>query len=76
MGRVDIPHQSCRGLCIEYKATKPRVGSRYSNGQKRCQLCVKFITWEGSWCPCCGYRLRTRPRIRKYKEMLKLARVS
>ena len=76
MGRVDIPDRSCRGICSQFIAKKPREGSRYSNGQKRCQLCVKFISWEGNWCPCCGYRLRARPRTRRYKEKLEYARVS
>jgi tRNA(Ile2) C34 agmatinyltransferase TiaS len=23
------------------------------------------LKWDGLWCPCCGYRLRTRPRNSK-----------
>ena len=30
-----------------------------------------FIKWEGLWCPCCGYRLRTKPRNLKYKAKLR-----
>ena len=30
-----------------------------------------FIGWDGLWCPCCGYRLRTKPRNLKYKAKLK-----
>ena len=26
---------------------------------------------EGLWCPCCGYRLRTKPRNLKYKAKLR-----
>jgi hypothetical protein len=29
------------------------------------------MKWEGLWCPCCGYRLRTRPRNLKYKAKLR-----
>jgi AmiR/NasT family two-component response regulator len=29
------------------------------------------MRWDGFWCPCCGYRLRTRPRNLKYKAKLK-----
>jgi hypothetical protein len=24
------------------------------------------------WCPCCGYRVRTRPRGQKFKERLRV----
>lgn len=27
--------------------------------------------WEGIWCPCCGYRLRGKPRNVTYKQRLK-----
>lgn len=30
-----------------------------------------FITWNNLWCPCCGYRLRTKPRnLKKGKKQL------
>jgi len=49
----------CKGTCVRHKAMKPRnpVISRYSTGQKRCQICETFLIWDGLWCPCCGYRL-------------------
>jgi predicted amidophosphoribosyltransferase len=50
---------------------KPVGMGRYSTGQKRCQVCEIFLKWEGLWCPCCGYRLRTRPRNLKYKAKLR-----
>jgi hypothetical protein len=25
------------------------------------------LKWDGSWCPCCGCRLRTSPRNSKFK---------
>ena len=62
----------CKGICLRHKAIKPTNIGRYLSGQKRCQVCQVFITWEGFWCPCCGYRLRTRPRNKKYKSRLKL----
>jgi hypothetical protein len=58
---------ACKGICTKYKATKPAVGGRYNAGQKRCQICETFIEWDGLWCPCCGYRLRTKPRNARYK---------
>ena len=58
---------ACKGICTKYRATKPTIGGRYDAGQKRCQICEIFIQWDGLWCPCCGYRLRTRPRNARYK---------
>ena len=62
----------CKGICLRHKAIKPSNIGRYIAGQKRCQVCQVFIKWGGFWCPCCGYRLRTRPRNKKYKSRLKL----
>ena len=62
---------TCKGRCIRHKAQKPVGSGRYSMGQKRCQICELFIKWDGLWCPCCGYRLRTKPRNLKYKAKLK-----
>ena len=62
---------ACKGICIRHKAQKPVAAGRYSTGQKRCQICELFLRWEGLWCPCCGYRLRTRPRNLKFKAKLR-----
>ena len=62
---------TCKGICIRHKAQKPVHLGRYAMGQKRCQICELFIKWDGLWCPCCGYRLRTKPRNLKYKAKLK-----
>jgi len=62
---------TCKGICVRHKAQKPIGFGRYASGQKRCQICEIFINWEGLWCPCCGYRLRTRPRNLKYKAKLR-----
>jgi hypothetical protein len=61
---------TCKGRCIRLRAQKPTGVGRYMVGQKRCQVCDVFIMWDGFWCPCCGYRLRTRPRNKKYKSKL------
>jgi hypothetical protein len=29
------------------------------------------MKWDGLWCPCCGYRLRSKPRNVKYKTKLR-----
>ena len=62
---------TCKGICPRYKAQKPVGTGRYASGQRRCQICEIFINWEGLWCPCCGYRLRTKPRNLKYKAKLR-----
>jgi len=64
---------TCKGICVRYQARKPIDVGRYASGQKRCQICEIFINWDGKWCPCCGYRLRQKPRNLKYKEKLKNA---
>jgi hypothetical protein len=61
---------TCKGICVGYRAQKPGRAGRYANGQKRCQVCEIFIKWDGLWCPCCRFRLRTRPRNTKYKERI------
>ena len=64
---------TCKGICLRHKAIKPIGVGRYAAGQKRCQMCSIFVNWEGFFCPCCGYRLRTKPRNQRYK--LKLAQI-
>jgi DNA-directed RNA polymerase subunit RPC12/RpoP len=62
---------TCKGICIRHKVHKPIHSGRYAMGQKRCQICELFIRWDGLSCPCCGYKLRTKPRNLKYKAKLK-----
>jgi len=59
----------CKGICIRFKATGRSInGGRYIEGQKRCQRCDIYITWNVSvFCPCCGTRLRYKPRNGKLK---------
>jgi hypothetical protein len=61
---------TCKDICIRHKVQKPVGSGRYAIGQKRCQICEIFLKWDGLWCPCCGYRLRTKPRNLKYKSKL------
>ena len=61
----------CTEKCLKLKATGNFTGGRYKYGQKRCQVCDVFIQWEGIWCPCCGYKLRSKPRNKKYKAKLR-----
>jgi len=59
---------TCKGICEELKARRPVSGGRYEKGQKRCQLCAIFMETKNLHCPCCGYRLRSKPRGTKWKE--------
>jgi hypothetical protein len=64
---------TCKGICLRHKAQKPAVHlGRYITGQKRCQACETYIQWENISCPCCGYRLRTRPRNSKNKTLFRV----
>ena len=62
----------CKGICIRHRAQKPLSSfGRYATGQKRCQVCAVYMRWEGLWCPCCGCRVRTRPRNSKFNQRFK-----
>lgn len=77
-------NRTCKGICKQYWAKKPSGGiGRYASGQVRCMQCNMFITREGCndkfgnpatenteglFCKCCGYRVRSLPRNRVYKE--------
>ena len=56
---------TCKRICIRHKTS-----CRYATGNKRCHQCNLFIKWDGILCPCCGYKLRTRPRHSKFKTKL------
>lgn len=62
---------TCKGICPRYKAKKPVGIGRYASGQKRCQICEIYMYVDKLFCPCCGYRLRTKPRNLKYKQLLR-----
>jgi hypothetical protein len=47
---------------------RPSTGLRYILGQKHCQVCQIFTIWESLFCPCCGGRLRNKPKPSKYKQ--------
>ena len=62
---------SCKGICGRYKATKSHDNNRYILGQKRCQICDIFMIWDGVFCPCCGFKLRIKPRKPQNREKLR-----
>lgn len=55
--KIDL--YTCKGICKEYK-----VSNRYKDPENGyCAMgCGIFLRWEGIRCPCCGYKLRRRPR--------------
>ena len=66
---------SCKGICTRHRAQRTSgFFGRYATGQKRCQICAIFMRWDGLWCPCCGCRVRTKPRNSKFKQKLKTVR--
>lgn len=63
---------TCVGICVRHKAQRPaKHGLRYATGQKRCQICEIFIVYDGLYCPCCGNRLRMRPRLGAAKAKMR-----
>ena len=55
----------CKGTCTKHKVTKQFGASRYDIGQKMCSVCNIFMKWDGVYCPCCGNRIRSKPRTIK-----------
>ena len=62
---------SCRGICPRYKAKRSERIGYYRMGFKRCNICELFMKWDGTFCPCCGYQLRMKPRDRMLKDKLR-----
>ena len=62
---------SCQGICVKYKVKKSQKSvGRYELGQKRCSSCEIFISYEGEKCPCCGFKLRKKPRYSKGRQKI------
>lgn len=64
----------CRKICLKYKIKKesPTQSLYEIDGSKYCQYCRTHMVWKKNYfCPCCGRRLRSRPRtseaIDKYR---------
>ena len=75
---LEPPHNEsgpCKGECVQYRATRPKTGDRYSSGQVRCATCDIFITLEGvldgNRCRCCNKRVRMGPRARELKQKIR-----
>lgn len=58
---------TCKGIHNKYKRTRKVGSSNYTDGVKRCNHCGLFLDWSGIHCPCCGFKLRVKPRNKYYK---------
>lgn len=60
----------CSELCHRDKRFKAIIGYgiSYSQGFKRCTQCRKSIATDLVCCPCCGQRLKFKPRSKKYRD--------
>ncbi|CAN5791246.1 hypothetical protein BH23THE1_BH23THE1_09950 [soil metagenome] len=62
---------ACKGGCVRYKAAPGGGGYtlRYAGGQKRYQICQIYLDWPtNNYCPCCGNKLRIKPREGELKR--------
>ena len=62
-------YMTCREICAKYRAPGLKERSRYNAGQKRCQKCGLFVICNDLNCPCCGAKLRTKPRNTSYTNI-------
>lgn len=60
---------ACKNTCLKYKAVNTDCkNARYANGQKRCPVCETFLIWDlSNNCPCCGHKLRLKPKNARLK---------
>jgi len=61
----------CKGICNQFRASRPSNGDRYASGQYRCQVCEIFLMEQGVnnlRCKCCNFQVRSRPRNSFYKD--------
>ena len=61
---------ACRRECQKYRAINSDfTHTRYAIGQKRCGTCELFLIWDlDNNCPCCGHRLRVKPKNARLKR--------
>ena len=56
---------SCKDKCYNFPSYG-KIG-RYSLGFKRCNTCECFFIVDGTYCGCCGMRLKHSPKNAKTK---------
>lgn len=60
---------TCLGVCVRYKTEVTVTTSPYLQGKRYCGECAVWMGRELVMCPCCGGKLRTAPRNRRYKKL-------
>lgn len=69
-----MTYGACNGLCTRVDRTK---AGGYGRGMKRCSKCEVYWHVAGVICPCCGVRLRHKPKnlrhTQKHKEIRSIA---
>lgn len=66
----------CKGVCWRYKTSRGGAAFYYSEddpNRKFCSVCDCKISWPFINCPCCNFRLRTKPRNSKIHARIKVA---
>jgi len=60
-GRISV--MTCNRVCLEYSVSYGgRKGTYNDPLVKRCAECEVYLKYEGRFCPCCGAKLRSRPK--------------
>ena len=59
-----MTRMDCSNRCLQHKKSRgyDTPDSRY------CPKCAAFMSWQGMFCPCCGTRLKTKPRHAKHRR--------
>lgn len=59
---------TCKGHCITLEHKK-LVRGVHRTDYKRCSKCTIFLKYAGTYCPCCGVRLKVTPRNSTARRM-------
>lgn len=69
---------SCKGKCYKYKTNRGANDSYYTEDnpdKKFCSVCECKMLWPDTNCPCCGHRMRTKPRNYKLHTKILAGRI-
>jgi hypothetical protein len=62
---------ACKKVCDRMARKRSFSDVAYGSGLKRCSVCSVYIICSSVKCPCCSSKLRTHPRNRKSKAILR-----
>ena len=60
---------TCKFICEKLKHKKSFQGRDYDNGRRWCKNCSIFLKFADSYCPCCGIKMRYKPRKSQTNEI-------